>query len=69
MKLRATPGSGQEWLVWDENDLLVATFHGYKMGSDRPQRMAETFVEFWNKEAELDSLLEQLGSTAAMGEM
>ena len=44
MKLRAIPGSGQEWLLLDEQDYIIATFHGYKMGSDRPQKMAELFA-------------------------
>ena len=27
MKLRAIPGSGQEWLVLDEQDYIIATFN------------------------------------------
>jgi hypothetical protein len=53
MKLRAIPGSGQEWLVLDDQDVIVATFHGYKMGSDRPQKLAEEFTKWWNNCAKM----------------
>lgn len=62
MKLRATPGSGQEWLVWDEDDLQVATFHGYKMGSDRPQKLAEGFVLFSNLAPDIEEAAHQMRS-------
>ena len=49
MKLRAIPGSGQEWLVLDEQDYIIATFHALKAGSSEPQEMAESFAKFWNE--------------------
>lgn len=53
MKLRAIPGSGQEWLVLDEQDYIKATFHGLKAGSDEPQKMAELFARICQRETEL----------------
>lgn len=38
------PGSGGDYIVYYDG-IIVATFHGVKMGSDEPRKMAELFTE------------------------
>lgn len=42
------PGDYGDVLIYKDG-IIVATFHGVKLGSDEPQRMAEFFVKFWNE--------------------
>ena len=38
------PGSGGDYIVYNSG-IIVATFHGVKLSSDEPRKMAELFIE------------------------